>query len=61
MKNRVLALILALIMTLCLTACDTEVDRIPMSGADDVVVRVYDTKITKYQLYTQLSTFVADY
>ena len=61
MKNRVLALILALIMTLCLTACDTEVDRIPMSGADDVVVRVYDTEITKYQLYTQLSTFVAGY
>ena len=61
MKNRVLALVLALIMTLCLTACDTEVDRIPMSGADDVVVRVYDTEITKYQLYTQLSTFVAGY
>ncbi len=61
MKNRVLALFLALIMTLCLTACDTEVDRIPMTGANDVVVRVYDTEITKYQLFTQLSTFVGQY
>ena len=61
MMNRVLALILALIMLFTLTACDTEVDRIPMSGANDVVLRVFDTEVTKYQLYTQLSTFVGKY
>ena len=61
MMNRVLALLLALMMVLTLTACDTQVDRIPMTGADEVVARIYDTEVTKYQLYTQLSTFVAQY
>lgn len=61
MMKRVLALMLALVMTLCLTACDTEVDTLPISGANDVVARVYDTEITKYQMFTQLSTFVSEY
>lgn len=61
MQNRIIALILALIMALTLTACKTTVDTIPMSGAKDVVARVYDTEITKYQLYTQLANFVSSY
>jgi len=61
MKNRILALMLALVMTLCLTACDTEVDTLPISGSNEVVAKVYDTEITKYQMFTQLSTFVSEY
>ncbi len=61
MRNRIIALVLALTMALSLTACSTQVETIPLRGSNDVVARVFDTEITKYQLFTQLSTFVSSY
>jgi|GEM_PF-4929693 len=60
MFKRLMALFTAALMVLTMTACQKKPKQLVTHG-DAVVARVYDTKITKLQLYAALASYVSNY